>query len=108
MKPRRNRERKRGFVLAWCPDPGGRGLPKGRIYSPADVRALESAGGPQSKRSSSAGKDVHEDAGGQRLARAVAAKGGTGPGGEGGSYPLIARKRGLMRWDVSRLRRLNQ
>src|SRR5881394_249963 len=70
------------------------GLPKGRILSDDDVRELESA-------------DVHEDAAGRRLAAAVAGE-GVEPGPvEGGSFPLIARRRGLLEVDVARLSELN-
>jgi hypothetical protein len=84
------------------------GLPKGRILSEADVRALESAGWPAVEAVELEPGDVHEDAAGQRLARAVAGE-GVEPGPvEGGSYPIIARKRGLLEVDVSRLAALNQ
>src|SRR5258705_10528325 len=72
------------------------GLPKGRILSDDDVRALESSNWSELEALELESSDVHEDAAGQRLAAAVAGEGGEpGPGG-GGSFPLIPRRPGLL------------
>jgi hypothetical protein len=51
--------------------------------------------------------DLHEDPAGRRLAAAVAGE-GVSPGEvEGGSFPLVARRRGLVELDAGRLARIN-
>src|SRR6266566_5300676 len=106
MKPRRiARGEKVAAGLVLVRDVAG--LPKGRILSEADVRALESAGWPGVEALELEPGDVHEEAAGLRLAAAVAGE-GVEPGPvEGGSFPLIARRRGLLEVDLARLAALN-
>jgi hypothetical protein len=83
------------------------GLPKGRILSDADVRALEQASWSELQVLELEPGDVHEEAAGRRLAAASAGE-GVEPGPvEGGSFPLVARRRGLLEVDVARLAELN-
>src|SRR5204862_7052027 len=106
MKPRRIARGERvatGLVLVR----DVAGLPKGRILSDADVGILESAGWPGVEALELESGDVHEEAAGRRLAAAVAGE-GVEPGPvEGGSFPLIARRRGLLEVEVARLSELN-
>src|SRR5882672_3198326 len=107
MKPRRIVRGERitaGLVLTR--DVGG--LPKGRILSDDDVRALESSSSwSELEALELEPSDVHEEAAGQRLAAAVAGE-GVEPGPvEGGSFPLIARRRGLLEVEIGRLSELN-
>src|SRR2546430_5577580 len=106
MKPRRiARGEKVAAGLVLVRDVAG--LPKGRILSEADVRALESAGWQGVEALELEPGDVHEEAAGLRLAAAVAGE-GVEPGPvEGGSFPLIARRRGLLEVDLARLAALN-
>ena len=83
------------------------GLPKGRVLSEGDVRALQSASWTELEVVELEPGDVHEEPAGQRLATAVAGE-GVEPGQvEGGSFPLVARRRGLLEVDVPRLSALN-
>ena len=83
------------------------GLPKGRVLSEGDVRALESASWTELEVVELEPGDVHEELAGQRLATAAAGE-GVEPGQvEGGSFPLVARRRGLLEVDVPRLVALN-
>src|SRR6267142_1473988 len=83
------------------------GLPKGRILSDDDVRALESSSWSELEVLELESSDVHEEVAGRRLAAAVAGE-GVEPGPvEGGSFPLIARRRGLLEVEVARLSELN-
>jgi hypothetical protein len=106
MKPRRIVRGERiapGLVLTR--DAGG--LPKGRILSDADLGTIESASWSELEVVELEPGDLHEEAAGQRLA--VAASGpGVEPGTvEGGSFPLVARRRGLLEVDVAKLAELN-
>jgi len=106
MKPRRIARGERlaaGLVLT--ADVGG--LPKGRVLTDADVRSLESADWSALPVVELEPGDVHEDAAGRRLAL-VAAGDGIEPGPvEGGSFPLVARRRGLLEVETARLTELN-
>jgi len=82
-------------------------LPKGRILSDDDVRALEASSWSELEVLELESSDVHEEVAGRRLAAAVAGE-GVEPGPvEGGSFPLIARRRGLLEVEVARLSELN-
>lgn len=82
-------------------------LPKGRILSEADVRTLDAGSWSELEVLELDPGDVHEEVAGQRLASASAGSGvETGPI-EGGSFPLVARRRGLLEVDVARLAELN-
>src|SRR6266478_1238411 len=83
------------------------GLPKGRILSDDDVRALESSSWSELEVLELEPSDVHEEVAGQRLAAAVAGEGAEPGPVEGGSFPLIARRRGLLEVEVARLSELN-
>jgi hypothetical protein len=106
MKPRRIARGERvaaGLVLT--ADVGG--LPKGRVLTDADVRSLESADWSALSVVELEPGDVHEDAAGRRLAAAAAGEGiELGPV-EGGSFPLIARRRGLLEVETGKLAELN-
>jgi hypothetical protein len=81
---------KKGRVLA------AGDLSAGEGAAPADLDVLELEPG-----------DVHEDPAGRRLAAAVAGD-GVSPGEvEGGSFPLAARRSGLVELDAGRLARIN-
>jgi hypothetical protein len=83
------------------------GLPKGRVLSEADVRSLETGSWSELELLELEAGDVHEQVAGQRLAAASAGF-GVEPGSvEGGSFPLVARRRGLLDVDVARLAELN-
>jgi len=84
------------------------GLPKGRVLSEADVRTLESAAWTELQALEPEPGDVHEDVAGRRLARAASGD-GVEPGEvEGGSFPLLARRRGLVEIDAQRLAAVNR
>ena len=82
-------------------------LKKGRVLSEADVRAIDAAVWKDLEVLELEPGDVHEDAAGRRLATAVAGE-GVGVGEvEGGSFPLVARRRGLVALDAARLTEIN-
>jgi len=82
-------------------------LKKGRVLSEADVRAIDAAVWKDLDVLELEPGDVHEDSAGQRLAAAVAGE-GVGVGAvDGGSFPLMARRRGLVALDTDRLAKLN-
>ncbi len=84
------------------------GLPKGRLLSDADVRAVESGAWTSLDVLEPEPGDVHEDAAGRRLAQAACGD-GVSPGEiEGGSFPLVARRRGLIDVDARRLAAVNR
>src|SRR5205814_8590905 len=79
-------------------------LKKGRVLSDADVRAIDAAAWKELDVLELEAGDVHEDVAGRRLASAVAGD-GVGVGEvDGGSFPLVARRRGLVAIDPTRLR----
>src|SRR5437667_257013 len=82
-------------------------LKKGRVLSEADVRAIDAAAWKELDVLELEAGDVHEEAAGRRLASAVAGD-GVGVGEiDGGSFPLVARRRGLVALDARRLRDVN-
>lgn len=83
------------------------GLPKGRLLGDADVRALEAAPWQDLEVLEPEPGDVHEEAAGRRLAQAACGDGVTPGDLEGGSIPLVARRRGLVEIDAQRLARVN-
>jgi hypothetical protein len=82
-------------------------LKKGRILVSADLSVVEEAAWSELDVLELDAEDVHEDAAGRRLAKAVAGE-GVAPGEmEGGSFPLAARRRGLVEFDARRLAQIN-
>ena len=82
-------------------------LKKGRVLSEADVRAIDAAVWKDLDVLELEPGDVHEDAAGRRLATALAGE-GVGVGDvDGGSFPLVARRRGLVALDAARLTEIN-
>jgi len=82
-------------------------LKKGRVLSEADVRAIDAAAWKDLDVLELEPGDVHEDTAGRRLATALAGD-GVGVGDvEGGSFPLVARRRGLVALDAARLAEIN-
>lgn len=82
-------------------------LKKGRVLSDADVRAIDAAAWKELDVLELEAGDVHEEAAGRRLATAVAGE-GVGVGEiDAGSFPLVARRRGLVSIDAGRLRDVN-
>jgi hypothetical protein len=80
---------------------------KGRILAAADLVAVENAGWTELDVLQLEADDVHEDPAGRRLAAAVAGE-GVAPGEmEGGSFPLVAQRRGLVEFDAGRLAHIN-
>jgi hypothetical protein len=83
-------------------------LKKGRVLSALDVRAIDAAAWQALDVLELEPGDVHEDVAGRRLASAVAGE-GIGVGEiDAGSFPLVARRRGLVALDAVRLREINQ
>lgn len=83
------------------------GLPKGRVLSEEDVRALDALPWSEVQVLEPEAGDVHEEAAGRRLASAAAGSGVEAGPVEGGSFPLVARRRGLLEFDADRLARIN-
>ncbi|HEY6910946.1 MAG TPA: hypothetical protein VI356_16335 [Myxococcales bacterium] len=83
------------------------GLPKGRVLSDADVRALEALPWSELQALELERGDVHEEVAGRRLASAAAGAGVEAAAMEGGSFPLLARRRGIVDVDADRLARIN-
>jgi len=82
-------------------------LKKGRVLSEVDVRAIDAAVWKDLDVLELEPGDVHEDAAGRRLATALAGE-GVGVGEvDGGSFPLVARRRGLIALDAARLTEIN-
>jgi hypothetical protein len=82
-------------------------LRKGRVLAAEDLPGLESAAFTELDVLELEPGDLHEDPAGRRLAAAVAGE-GVSPGEmEGGSFPLVARRRGLVELDAGRLARIN-
>jgi hypothetical protein len=82
-------------------------LKKGRVLSEADVRAIDAAVWKDVDVLELEPGDVHEDAAGRRLAAAVAGD-GVGVGEiDAGSFPLVARRRGLVALEADRLAKIN-
>jgi len=82
-------------------------LPKGRVLSDADVRALDALPWSEVQVLEPEPGDVHEEVAGRRLASAAAGDGVQPAAVEGGSFPLLARRRGLLDFDAERLARIN-
>ncbi|HZR08765.1 MAG TPA: hypothetical protein VFA79_09310 [Myxococcales bacterium] len=80
---------------------------KGRILAAADLAALEGAGWAELDVLQLEADDVHEDAAGRRLADAVAGEGVSRGEIDGGSFPLVAQRRGLVALDAGRLAQIN-
>jgi hypothetical protein len=106
MKPRRIvRGEKLAPGLVLTRDVGA--FKKGRILAAADLAAVEGAAWNDIDVLELEPEDVHEDPAGGRLAAAVAGE-GVAPGEmEGGSFPLMARRRGLVEFDAQRLAQIN-
>lgn len=83
------------------------GLPKGRVLSAGDVSALDALPWTEVQVLEPEPGDVHEEAAGRRLAAAAAGEGVEAAPMEGGSFPLVARRRGLVEFDPERLARIN-
>ena len=82
-------------------------LKKGRVLSDADVRAIQAAVWKEVDVLELEPGDVHEDPAGKRLASAVAGQGITVGEVDGGSYPLVSARRGLVELDAARLAEIN-
>lgn len=82
-------------------------LPKGRVLSAADVRALDALPWSEVQVLEAEPGDLHEEVAGRRLATAAAGEGVEAAEMEGGSLPLVARRRGLLEFDPERLARIN-
>jgi hypothetical protein len=82
-------------------------LKKGRILAEVDFPAVEGAAWSELDVLELEAGDVHEDAAGRRLAKAVAGEGVTPGEMDGGSFPLVARRRGLVEFDAQRLAQIN-
>ncbi|MGZ6126092.1 MAG: hypothetical protein ACXWLR_14080 [Myxococcales bacterium] len=106
MKPRRIvRGEKLAPGLVLTRDVGA--LKKGRVLAAADLAVVEGAAWSELDVLELEADDVHEDVAGRRLAKAVAGE-GVAPGEvEGGSFPLVARRRGLVELDARRLAEIN-
>jgi len=106
MKTRRIRRGEKlqpGLVLTRDLGP----LRKGHRLAAGDLAAVEQASWSELLALELEPQDVHEDPAGRRLAAAVAGE-GVSPGEmEGGSFPLVARQRGLVELDAERLARIN-
>lgn len=83
------------------------GLPKGRVLSDGDVRALDALPWSEVQVLEPEPGDVHEEVAGRRLASAAAGEGVEVAAMDGGSFPLVARRRGLLELDADRLARIN-
>src|SRR5919202_573338 len=82
-------------------------LKKGRVLSEVDVRAIDAAAWKELDVLELEPGDVHEDVAGRRLATAVAGEGFGVGDVDGGSFPLVAQRRGLVTLDAGRLRDIN-
>jgi hypothetical protein len=82
-------------------------LKKGRVLSDADVRAIQAAVWKEMDVLELEPGDVHEDPAGKRLATAVAGEGVSVGEVDGGSYPLVATRRGLLEVEAGRLAEIN-
>ncbi len=106
MKARRIRRGEKiaeGMVLTRDVGP----LKKGRVLARADLAALEAAGWSELDVLELEPSDVHEEAAGRRLAAAAAGEGVLPGEMEGGSFPLVARRQGLVALDADRLTQIN-
>ena len=82
-------------------------LRKGRVLSAADIGAVQRAAWAELDVLELEPSDVHEEPAGRRLAAAVAGEGVLPGEMEGGSFPLVARRRGLVALDPERLVQIN-
>jgi len=82
-------------------------LKKGRVLSDTDVRAIQAAVWKEMDVLELEPGDVHEDPAGKRLAAAVAGEGVSVGEVDGGSYPLVATRRGLLEVEATRLSEIN-
>ena len=82
-------------------------LKKGRLLSAADVALVQAAPWDELDVLELEPADVHEEPAGRRLAAAVAGEGVLPGEMEGGSFPLLARRRGLVSLDPDRLAQIN-
>ena len=106
MKPRRVRRGEKiahGVVLTR--DVGN--FRKGRLLSAADLSGLQVAAWEELDVLELEPSDVHEEPAGRRLAAAVAGEGVLPGEMEGGSFPLVSRRRGLLALDPDRLAQIN-
>src|SRR6185295_6647583 len=82
-------------------------LKKGRVLSDTDVRGIQAAVWKEMDVLELEPGDVHEDPAGKRLAAAVAGEGVSVGEVDGGSYPLVATRRGLLEVEATRLSEIN-
>jgi molybdopterin biosynthesis enzyme len=87
---------------------GSVALRKGRVLSEEDVRQLDALVWNELHVLAMERGDVHEDAGGRRLATAAAGDGVEAQGMSAGAYPLVAKRRGVLRIDAARLAQVNE
>ena len=106
MKARRiSREEKLAAGMVLTRDVGT--FKKGRILAAADLASVETAAWTELDVLQLEPGDVHEDPAGRRLAAAVAGD-GVAPGDmDGGSFPLVAQRRGLVDFDAGGLAQIN-
>src|SRR5919205_606213 len=106
MKSRRiGRGEKIGEGVVLTRDVGA--LRKGHVVAHADLGAIEAAAWTELEVLELEPQDVHEERAGRRLAAAVAGEGVLPGDMEGGSFPLVARRRGLLSLDPERLLQIN-
>jgi len=106
MKPRKlKRGEKIAQGLVLTRDIGN--LRKGRLLAEADSGALEAAAWDELDVLELEASDVHEEAAGRRLAAAVCGGGVLPAEMQEGSFPLVARRRGLVSLDPGRLAQIN-
>jgi hypothetical protein len=106
MKARRiRRGEKIGEGIVLTRDVGG--LRKGHVVTRADLGAIDAASWSELDVLELEPSDVHEERAGRRLAAAVAGEGVLPGEMEGGSFPLVARRRGLVALDAERLLQIN-
>lgn len=96
-----------GMVLCQDVDVGGAKLAKGRVLGDADLAALRGGARPELHLIELEPGDVHEDAAGERLARAVPGEGVEARAPQQGHWPLAATRRGLLEVSEDALRRAN-
>src|SRR5262249_54122807 len=99
-----------GAVLAQnVPRPGGGvGLDKGSVLGAEELQRLSELPWTELHVVALEPGDVHEDAAGKRLAAALAGEGVEVEPQSAGSFPLIARHRGLLDYDPALLARVNE
>jgi hypothetical protein len=98
-----------GDVLAQdVPGPHGVAFEKGRVLAEHDVRRLAAFDWSELHVLSLEPGDLHEHEGGKRIAQAVSGEGVEARAMSGGAFPLVAKRRGILRVDAARLAHVNE